>query len=48
LFATKWAYELRDLIPGARDVIEIEGAKVFFPEERPAALVPHLQHHWNR
>ena len=48
MFGTKWAYELRDLIPGARDVIEIEGAKVFFPEERPADLVPHLQRHWNR
>ncbi len=47
-FGRKWAYELRDLIPGARDVIEVEGAKVFFPGERPGDLVPHLRHHWGR
>jgi pimeloyl-ACP methyl ester carboxylesterase len=48
MFPAKWAYQLRDLIPGARDVIEIEGAKVFFPEERPADLIPHLHHFWGR
>jgi pimeloyl-ACP methyl ester carboxylesterase len=47
-FAVKWAYHLRDLIPGARDVIEVDGAKLFFPEERPADLVPHLRRHWGR
>ena len=47
-FAVKWAYHLRDLIPGAREVIEIDGAKIFFPEERPADLVPHLRRHWAR
>ncbi|MGH3232372.1 MAG: alpha/beta fold hydrolase [Streptosporangiaceae bacterium] len=47
-FAVKWAYHLRDLIPGARDVVEIDGAKVFFPEERPEDLVPHLRRHWGR
>jgi pimeloyl-ACP methyl ester carboxylesterase len=48
VFGVKWAYQLRDMIPGARDVIEIEGAKVFFPEERPRDLVPHLRNHWAR
>ena len=47
-FAVKWAYLLRDLIPGAREVIEVDGAKLFFPEERPDDLIPHLRRHWGR
>jgi pimeloyl-ACP methyl ester carboxylesterase len=47
-FGIKWAYHLRDMIPGAREVIEVDGAKVFFPEERPGDLVPHLSRHWGR
>jgi pimeloyl-ACP methyl ester carboxylesterase len=47
-FAVTWAYHLRDLIPGAGEVIEIAGAKLFFPEERPEDLVPHLRRHWGR
>jgi pimeloyl-ACP methyl ester carboxylesterase len=47
-FGVKWAHELRALIPGARDVIEIDGAKVFFPDERPGDLVPHLRRLWGR
>jgi pimeloyl-ACP methyl ester carboxylesterase len=47
-FPVKWADHLRDLIPGAREVIEVDGAKVFFPEERPEDLVPHLRRHWGR
>src|ERR1700744_1633656 len=31
-FGVKWAYHLRDMIPGAKEVIEVEGAKLFFPE----------------
>jgi pimeloyl-ACP methyl ester carboxylesterase len=48
MFPVKWAYHLRDLIPGAREVIEIDGAKLFFPEERPEDLVPHLRGLWGR
>jgi pimeloyl-ACP methyl ester carboxylesterase len=48
MFAVKWAYHLRDLIPGAREVIEVDGAKIFFPEERPEDLIPHLRRHWGR
>lgn len=48
MFAVKWAYHLRDLIPGAREVIEIDGAKLFFPDERPEDLVPHLRRLWGR
>jgi len=47
-FGVKWAYYLRDLIPGAREVIEVDGAKIFFPEERPGDLIPHLRRHWGR
>ena len=47
-FPITWAYHLRDLIPGAREVIEVDGAKMFFPEERPEDLVPHLRRLWDR
>ncbi|HEY6495918.1 MAG TPA: alpha/beta hydrolase [Trebonia sp.] len=47
-FGLKWAYYLRDLIPGAREVVEVDGGKIFFPEERPADLVPQLRRHWDR
>ena len=47
-FDVKWAYALRELIPGARDVIEVDGAKLMFPEERPNDLVPHLRNFWGR
>jgi pimeloyl-ACP methyl ester carboxylesterase len=47
-FGIKWAYFLRDMIPGAHEVIEVDGAKVFFPEERPGDLIPHLRRHWGR
>lgn len=48
MFEVKWAYYLRDLIPGAREVIEVDGAKLFFPDERPEDLIPHLRQHWGR
>jgi pimeloyl-ACP methyl ester carboxylesterase len=47
-FGVEWAQQLRALIPGARDVIEVDGAKLFFPDERPGDLVPHLRRHWGR
>ncbi|MEU4245477.1 alpha/beta hydrolase [Actinoplanes sp. NPDC026619] len=46
-FEVKWAYWLRDAIPGAREVVEIDGGKLFFPFERAAELVPHLRKHWS-
>jgi pimeloyl-ACP methyl ester carboxylesterase len=45
-FATSWAYWLRDTIPGVTEVVEVPGAKLFFPDERPGDLVPHLRRHW--
>jgi pimeloyl-ACP methyl ester carboxylesterase len=46
-FDVKWAYWLQDTIPGCERVIEVEGAKLFFPEERPDELVPHLLDLWS-
>jgi hypothetical protein len=34
----KWAYWLKDTIPGARRVVEVEDARLFFAEDRPDAL----------
>jgi pimeloyl-ACP methyl ester carboxylesterase len=45
-FPVKWAYWLRGAIPGARKVVELEGAKLFFPEERPDEFAQALRAHW--
>jgi pimeloyl-ACP methyl ester carboxylesterase len=45
-FGLQWAEWLRDTIPGADEIVEVEGARLFFPDERPADLVPHLLRHW--
>ncbi|HEU5159221.1 MAG TPA: alpha/beta hydrolase [Streptosporangiaceae bacterium] len=45
-FEVSWAHWLHDTIPGGTEVVEVEGAKLFFPDERPADLVPHLLRHW--
>jgi hypothetical protein len=31
---------------GVTDVVEPEGARLLFPDERAADIVPHLRHHW--
>ena len=46
-FDLSWAYWLRDTIPGATRVITVHDARLFFPEERPMDLVPHLEQHWS-
>jgi pimeloyl-ACP methyl ester carboxylesterase len=45
-FPLKWAYWLKGAIPGARQVVELEGAKLFFPEERPDELADAIRAHW--
>ena len=45
-FDVSWAYWLRDIIPGTTRVVEVGGARLFFPDERPADLAPYLQQHW--
>jgi pimeloyl-ACP methyl ester carboxylesterase len=46
-FHRKWAYWLRDTIPGATEVVEIDGARLFFPDERAAELTAALRRHWD-
>jgi pimeloyl-ACP methyl ester carboxylesterase len=45
-FPVKWAYWLKGAIPGARKVVELENAKLFFPEERPDELAAAIRAHW--
>ena len=45
-FPIKWAHWLKARIPGAREIVELEGAKLFFPEERPDELATALKDHW--
>jgi pimeloyl-ACP methyl ester carboxylesterase len=45
-FELKWAYWLAGAIPGARPVVEVEGARLFWPEERPGQLSDLLREHW--
>jgi pimeloyl-ACP methyl ester carboxylesterase len=46
-FHRKWAYWLCDTIPGATEVTEIPGARLFFPDERAAELTAALRRHWH-
>jgi pimeloyl-ACP methyl ester carboxylesterase len=46
-FRLKWAYWLRDTIPGATEVVELPGARIFFPDERATELTAALRRHWD-
>jgi pimeloyl-ACP methyl ester carboxylesterase len=48
-FPVKWARWLEQTIPGTKRRIELEGARIFFPEERERAAVFNdaLRAHWN-
>ena len=41
-FHLKWGRWLRDTIPGATELVEIEGGRLFFPDERAAELTASL------
>jgi pimeloyl-ACP methyl ester carboxylesterase len=45
-FDRRWAYWLRDTIPGATEVVELDGARLFFPDERAPELTAALGRHW--
>jgi pimeloyl-ACP methyl ester carboxylesterase len=45
-FDVKWSRWLADTIPGTRRRVELEGARIFFPEERFPELNPELRAHW--
>lgn len=46
-FDVKWSRWLADTIPGTRRRIELEGARIFFPEERPDEFNRELRAHWS-
>ena len=48
IFPLEWAYWLKAAIPGARQVIELPSAKVWFPEEYPEFVSEKLREHWRR
>ena len=45
-FDVRWAYWLRDTIPGTRRLVELIGARLFFPFERAEQLSGELLLHW--
>ena len=45
-FELKWAQWLAETIPGVTKMVEIEGGRLFFPDERANDLVPHVRRHW--
>lgn len=45
-FRPKWAYWLRDTIPGATEVVEVDDGRLFFPDERAGELDGPLRRHW--
>jgi pimeloyl-ACP methyl ester carboxylesterase len=45
-FDVKWSRWLAETIPGTRRRIELQGARIFFPEERVAAFNQELRAHW--
>ena len=47
-FRRKWAYWLRDTIPGATEVVELDRARIFFPDERATELTEALRRHWDQ
>ena len=46
IFHKRWAYWLKQTIPGVTEVVELEGARLFFPDERADELVGFLRRHW--
>jgi pimeloyl-ACP methyl ester carboxylesterase len=45
-FDVKWSHWLARTIPGTRRRVEIDGARLFFPEERWQELNNELRRHW--
>lgn len=46
-FNVQWAYWLKGTLPGPVTVEEFPGGRMFFPEERAAALNAKIRSHWN-
>lgn len=47
-FPLEWAHWLRDALANAEPVIELENAKLFFPEEHPQAINAPLEAFWSK
>jgi pimeloyl-ACP methyl ester carboxylesterase len=47
-FDKKWAYWLKDTIPGAAPVIEVPDGRLFFPEDRPDSLTAPMLGFWDK
>lgn len=45
-FDVKWSRWLAETIPGTRRRVELDGARIFFPEERWAEFNSELRAHW--
>ena len=45
-FDKKWAYWLKDTLPGARDVVIVPGGRLFWPEERPEYFAGEVRKFW--
>jgi len=45
-FDVRWARWLAETIPGVTRVVEVPEAKLFFPEDRPQAVIAPLREHW--
>lgn len=45
-FGVEWSRWLAQAIPGTKRRVEFEGARIFFPEERPQAFNRELRAHW--
>ena len=39
-FGITWAYRLGDMVPGVRELAEVDGARLYFPQERPKEPLP--------
>jgi pimeloyl-ACP methyl ester carboxylesterase len=47
-FDKTWGYWLKDTIPGAEPVVEVPDGRLFFPEDRPEALVGPVLGFWDK
>jgi pimeloyl-ACP methyl ester carboxylesterase len=47
-FPVTMAHWLRDHLANVTEIVELDGARVFWPEERPALLNRKLREHWTR
>jgi pimeloyl-ACP methyl ester carboxylesterase len=45
-FDVKWSHWLSETIPGTKRRVEFEGARIFFPEERPEDFNKELRDFW--